>query len=285
MQISDLRLPPARALLAASWLAVLVGLVFAGPILWLTREWLDNPYYEHGLFVPLVSAVLVVLALPRLVRRVPVSVGWVGPALVVAGLALRVVGALAGSEFLAALALVLVLLGLAGWWLGPPGLRLLAFPIGYLLVAIPLPFMDDLGFYFQRLSTVATASLVALVGVPATYQGAEVSLPAASFIVGVQCSGLYSTVTLASLGLLFMRVLGLPSVGRNLLLLGAIVPVALTANVFRLGSLLCIAHWQDADAAMRYYHDLGGVVFWLLALGLLFAVGKALERPWSPVAS
>jgi len=273
-------------------LAGLLGLVFAGPIFWLVGEWRDNPYYEHGPLVPLVSVLLVTLALKRLPLSIAMGLpGWkgggacLGLGLLAGGLGLRVLAAAAGSELLGAVALVVVLLGLAGWWLGAAGLTSLAFPIGYLLLAVPLPFMDDLGFYFQRLSTAATATLVHLVGVPATYQGAEVSLPGSSFIVGVACSGLYSTVTLTALGALLPRVLDLRSWLTRMLLVSAIVPVALASNVFRLGSLLGIAYWQDADTAMRYYHDLGDVVFWLLALGVLMLIGRGLAWPQSRRAS
>ncbi len=267
---------PLVPLFATLWLAVLVGLVFLGPIVWLVREWQDNPYYEHGPFIPLVSLVLMVLALPQLLGSLGRS-SWLGPAFVVLGLALRLIGASAGSDFLSALALLLVLAGLAGWWLGRSGLRSVAFPLSYLLFAIPLPLMDDLGFYFQRLSTALTTVVVKLFGVPATYQGAEVSLPSASFVVGIQCSGLYSTVTLTALGLLFVRMLDLHSRRRKLLLLAAIPIITVASNVFRLSSLLGLAHWQSADVAMQYYHNLGDVVFWLLAMGLLFVVGKGLE--------
>jgi exosortase len=268
----------------AAWLAGLVGLVFAGPIGWLVKEWGDNPYYEHGPLVPLVSLALAGLVLRQLGLRSE-RASRVGVLLVVAGLGLRLVGAAVGSEFLGATALVLVLAGFAGWWLGARGLRSLAFPVGYMLLAIPLPLMDDLGFYFQRLSTAATTVLVKLAGIPATYQGAEISLPAASFIVGIQCSGLYSAVTLTALGLLFLRLLDLRSWPRRALMIAVIIPIAVASNIFRLGSLLAIAHWEGADAAMRYYHDLGGVVFWGLAMGLLFLMGKGLEWTQSRAAS
>lgn len=267
---------------AALWLAALVGLVFAAPLTWLVREWRDNPYYEHGPIVPLIALGLAGFSVPRLTHR-PRAGQSLGLALVVAGLGLRMVGAAAGSDLLGVAALVVVLAGFAAWWLGWAGLRALRFPIGYLLLAIPLPVMDDLGFYFQRLSTAATTLVVQRLGVPATYQGAEVSLPAASFFVGVQCSGLYSTVSLTVLGLLFLRMLDLPSWWRRALLVAAIPLVALTANVFRLSSLLAIAHWQSGEAAMAFYHNLGDVVFWLLAMGLFFAIGKGLE--WTPTGT
>jgi exosortase len=262
--------------LMAAWLAGLVGLVFAAPILWLVREWGDNPYYEHGPLVPLISLGLAGVALHQLGPRTG-RASRAGLAMLVVGLALRLVGAVVGSEFLGALALVLVLAGFGGWWLGRTGLRSLAFPVAYLLFAVPLPLIDDLGFYFQRLSTATTSALVKLGGIPASYQGAEISLPSASFIVGIQCSGLYSSVTLTALGLLFLRLLDLRSWRRRTLMVALIVPIALASNIVRLSWLLAIAHADGADVAMQSYHDLGGFVFWGLAMGLLFMTGKGLE--------
>ncbi|MCA1554965.1 MAG: exosortase/archaeosortase family protein [Chloroflexi bacterium] len=268
--------PSPVSTIAIVWLASLLVLIFAAPLAWLVREWQDNPYYEHGPLVPLISLVLVALAMPDLLKF-QTRGSWVGAALIMSALLLRVLGAVTGSEFVAALALPLVLMGLAAWWLGRAGLRAVGFPVTYLLLAIPLPFMDDLGFYFQRLSTALTTISVRLIGVPATYQGAEVSLPSASFIVGVQCSGLYSTMTLLALGLLFVRMLELRSWQRKTLLIAAIPIITVVSNVFRLSSLLWLAHERGADFAMTYYHNLGDVVFWLLAMLLLFLVGKGFE--------
>lgn len=275
--------------LAVLWIAAVTGAIFAGPIRWLIGEWSDNPYFQHGPLVPIVSFVLAAAAWPHL-RIAAAPTGRGGPALVIAGLLLRVLGAAGGSEFLGAVGLIPVLAGLVLWWLGPDGLRRLAFPIGYLFVALPLPFMDDIGFYFQRISTISTTVLVRLLGVPATYQGAEVSLPpanfgAASFFVGVQCSGLYSSMALVALGLIFLRLLDLNTWLPRIALIAAVFPIALLTNDIRLGTLLWIAYRYSSDVAMSYYHNLGGAFFWALALSLFFAVGKGLEWLRPRVAS
>ncbi len=265
-----------RVIIAALWLTLLLALIFWQPLTWLVREWGDNPYYEHGPFIPLISLILIALALPRLLASQS-KPNRIGVLLLVVGLVLRIGGAFITSEFISTLALVFVVLGLAGWWLGRAGMRAFAFPVAYLLFAIPMPFMDDMGFYFQRFSTALTTVAVRLVGVPATYQGAEVSLPSASFIVGVQCSGLYSTVTLTALGLLFVQLLDLRTWRRKLLLVAAIPLITVASNVFRLSSILGVAYWQNADVAISYWHNLAEGVFWLLAMVLLFALGKGLE--------
>ena len=194
-----------------------------------------------------------------------------------AGLALRAVAAFLGSDFLGSVAIVPTLFGAVGYLAGTRTARALTFPITFLLFAIPLPFMDDLGFYFQRLSSAGAAALLHVVGVPATYQGAELSLPNASFVVGTPCSGLYSTVALTGLGILYARMLGLPSRRQGAALVGLLVPLAIVTNVVRLGSLLSVAHLWGAEIAMAYYHNALDIVFWALAMALLLATGKGVR--------
>src|SRR5262249_35419994 len=172
-------------------------------------------YYEHGRLIPVAAAAVGLYAVSgarfrptgeTAGRWTRLSLGLLG-----IGIALRVVGAVGGSDFLGALGILPALAGVIGYVLGGSALRALAFPIAYLIFMVPMPFMDDLGFYFQRVSSAGAAFLMKGVGVPVTYQGAEVSLPDANFIVGIPCSGLYSLMTLTALGLLYARILELPS--------------------------------------------------------------------------
>jgi exosortase len=287
---------PADLLLLGS-LALLAATLFANPIRWLVVEWQQNDYYAHGPFVPVTCLVLGYLALakesggradvatPRDAgqpgSRLEAARGWAaGRAwllLAAAGLGLRAVAAALGSDFVAAVALVPTLLGAIGYLAGSGTARALVFPVGFLLFAIPLPFMDDLGFYFQRISSAGAAGLLHVVGVPATYQGAELSLPNASFVVGTPCSGLYSTVALTGLGILYARMLGLPSRLQGAALIGLLVPLAIATNVVRLGSLLSVAHLWGAEIAMAYYHNALDIVFWALAMALLLATGRGIQ--------
>jgi exosortase len=272
------RLPRPADLLLVTSLVLLGATLFAVPIRWLVVEWQQNDYYAHGPFVPLTCLVLGGLALGRGLPaddRGRAASGWL--LLTVGGLALRAVAAALGSDFLGATALVPTLLGAVGYLAGHGAARALTFPIGFLLFAVPLPFMDDLGFYFQRLSSAGAAGLLQVVGVPATYQGAELSLPNASFVVGTPCSGLYSTVALTGLGILYARMLGLPSRRQGLALIGLLVPLAIFTNVVRLGSLLSVAYVWGSEIAMAYYHNALDIVFWALAMALLLATGKGVQ--------
>jgi exosortase len=269
-------------LLLVGALALLAGALFATPVEWLIGEWQSNDYYLHGPMVPAASAMLGWLA--WMGRREGERRGgegrwsgalWLG--LVVLGIGLRLAGGALGSPFLGAVGFVPALLGAIGYLGGSPLGRLTAFPVLFLLFAIPLPVMDDLGFYFQRISSRGAATLLQVIGVPATYQGAELSLPGASFIVGTPCSGLYSTVALAGLGVLYARVLGLPSRLQVAALLALLAPLALATNVVRLGSLLSVAHVWGSEVAMAYYHNALDVVFWALALALLFGAGQGIR--------
>jgi exosortase/archaeosortase family protein len=52
------------------------------------------------------------------------------------------------------------------------------------------------------------------------------------------------------------------------------VPIALVANLFRVSSLLTIAHFFGAEVGMKYFHDYSSPVLFLLAFGLLILVSR-----------
>jgi len=261
-------------------LATAVGLLaalYAQPVYWLIREWRTNAYYEHGPLVPVAAAAVAVLALAGVRLRPDGERGWLPLGLLALGIGLRVLGAAGGSDFLGALGLLPALAGLLGYVLGGAALRAIAFPLAYLIFMVPMPFMDDLGFYFQRVSAWATGDILQRAGLPVEFWGAELSIPGQNFVVGIPCSGLYSIMTLTALGLLYAWLLRLPSRWRVAVLLIAIPLVATVSNVFRLSSILVIAFYYGTELAINYYHDFAGAIFWALSLALMFLIGRTLE--------
>jgi exosortase/archaeosortase family protein len=87
-------------------------------------------------------------------------------------------------------------------------------------------------------------------------------------VVGAECSGLRSIVTLMTLVAIVIFMLEGPWQSKVLLAMSAIV-IAAFGNVLRVASLLGVAHFWGADAAFTYYHDYSGIVFFLGALALL----------------
>ena len=252
-------------------IGILLLALFYPTLKWLLGEWLGNDYYSHGPLVPLISAFLAwrlwIKWLPEQRRIKPATIGLL---LFGAGLIVYLYALLQRAYFAASLAMIIIIAGLVWYLLGTAALRRFAFPIGFLLFMVPLPFVEPLSVPLAQFTGVISAAIVRLLGVPITVNGAQISLPNAELVVGAQCSGLRSIVTLMTLVALVIFLVEGAWWKKLLLALSSIVIAAL-GNVIRVASLLVVANIWGADAAFKYYHDYSGIVFFLSALALLLS--------------
>ncbi len=245
--------------------------------------WLSDSYYSHGFLVPLISLFLVWRLRMRLVslpsQPVPLAV-----LLLAACLALAAECIWRQAYFVACLAFVGCLGATALYLRGWAWARLLAFPFGYLLFMVPLPFVNDLAIELQVVASTLAAALAGIVGVPVQQQGAAVSIPGASFVVGLACSGLNSLIALLVLGALLAYLLHASSWAKLALLL-LVVPIAVLANEVRIASLLWVAQHFGNEAGIAYHDLAAGYLSWTLTLVLMALVCKLLRCQLTPAAS
>lgn len=263
-------------------IAVTIGVILAVVIAyrdvwpWLISEWQDNPYYSHGVLVPLLSLFLVWRARDAVAERQPNNWGYL---LIAAGVALLVVGLWFSAYWVAGFSLPVVIGGVVLTLLGPRVLRRWAFPLLFLFLMVPLPFDVWVAQWLETPTATASTTVVQAVGVPAQNKGSLIELPNAAFAVGGVCAGLRSSIALFTLAL-FVVMVGTPGGTRNKIgLLALVIPLALVANTVRISVLLLVAHAWGGDAAMNYYHDYSSYVFFALALGLLFLASGVLRCP------
>jgi len=261
-----------RSALAAALVAVLLLALSYATLRWLANEWLTNDYYSHGWLVLPVSAYLAWRQWPK-GETVPANLGLIPLG---AGLVAYLVALLSKAYFLAALALIVLLVGLVWFFMGTRALRRLAFPLGFLVFMVPLPFVERASLPLQLLTGTCSTAVARVVGVDATVKGAQVTLANVDLVVGAQCSGLRSIVALFTLVAILVYVLDGPWWGRLLLVVSA-VPVAILGNIVRVASLLWVADTYGAGAGMTYYHDYSGIVFFLFAFVLLILLSRALR--------
>ena len=255
--------------LAVALIGVLL-LALSYPVLrWLINQWLTNDYYSHGWLVLPVSAYLAWRRWPKGEWR-PANAGLV---VLGAGLVGYLVALINKAYFLAALALILLLIGLVWFFAGTRVLRRLAFPLGFLVFMVPLPFVERASLPLQLVTGICSTAVARVVGVDAVVKGAQITLPNVDLVVGAQCSGLRSIVALFTLVAILVYVLDGPWWGRLLLVLSAI-PVAILGNIVRVASLLWVADTWGAGAGMTYYHDYSGVVFFVFAFALLVLLSR-----------
>jgi exosortase len=259
----------------AAWLLVvgLTGVLFWPTLTWLVVSWLGNSYYSHGFLVPLIAGVLAwrrrdVLAVPQ-----PEDAGLT---LIAAGLVMHLVSLPWRLSVISALGLVILLAGLVWTFWGRVALRRLAFPLAFLTVAIPLPWIERFSPPLEALVARYATLCVRAVGVAATNVGSQVSLTGTTFVVGAPCSGLRSLVALVTLALLFGYVVRGPMWGRALLVTAAF-PAAILANLVRVTSLFWVADVFGAEAGLGYYHTLSSPVLFVVAFGLLIGLSWGLR--------
>jgi len=258
-----------RKIASTGLIGILLLVLFYPTLKWLLGEWLGNDYYSHGPLVPLISAFLawrLWVRWPPEQRQIkPAAIGLLPIGI---GLAAYLYALFQRAYFVASLAMIVIIAGLVWYLLGTAALRRFAFPIGFLLFMVPLPFVEPLSVPLAQLTGAVSAAIVRLFGVPIAVNGARITLPHAALVVGAQCSGLRSIVTLLTLVALVIFLVEGVWWKKLLLALSSIV-IAGFGNVMRVASLLIVANVWGTDAAFKYYHDYSGLVFFLSALALL----------------
>lgn len=258
--------------LAALAMGVLLLLAFWPTFHWLWWSWRTNEYYSHGPLIPLVAGYLAWRRRPQENQSSPSNWGLLGLG---GGLAGYLAATVLRAPFLSALAFVVVLGGLVWFLLGEEVLRRWLFSLAYLILAVPLPFVDAFATYLQGLTAQAATASVRLLGVSAISEGGRITMTSCSLVVGAPCSGMRSLVALLALAAVLAYLLRGPWPRRGVLL-GMSIPLAVAANMLRVLSLLLVADRWGEDIALRYWHTLSGSVFFIAALGLLIVASWVL---------
>ena len=181
--------------------------------------------------------------------------------------------------------LTVLSLGLAAWCGGVPWVRHFAFPVGFLLLAVPWPsgLEQDIVQGLMRGVAAVAAEVMNVMAIPAEAQGNLIQVRGQLVGVDEACSGIRSLQTMLMGGCLLGELSRL-SVPRRLALLGGGLLVAMVANVFRSSLLVWLAA-QHGVAALEKYHDLAGISVLLIVFGGLLWINARLARGQRPAAA
>lgn len=232
-----------------------------------------NGYYDHLAFVPVVSAWLAA----RSGCRAGDPTRW-GMLPLAAGLWINACGRVEGVLFPQVLGLIGGVLGLALLTVGWRGAWDLRFPLGFLVLALPLPraFVDATTGGLKQVVTLVAVESMGLVGVPAVAQGTRILLESGAVEVDDACSGLKGLLAFVALGALLAR--ERPGFGSAVVLCAASVPVAFLANLVRVLALTGLATSLPGSRG-GVGHALIGLLAYALGLGLLLLVAELLPDP------
>ena len=167
--------------------------------------------------------------------------------------------------------LIPVLFGLTGLLYGGRAVKALTFPILYLLFLVPPPMgiLDSITLPMRYMISVLTEIILKFFHYPISREGLLLSIGGHQLYMGEPCSGFRSLVTMLALGLLYVYLIK-SSMGKKLILVAAIIPLALLGNLIRVITLCLVTFYFGAAVAQGFFHYFSGaVIFVIMLLGLL----------------
>lgn len=275
------RLPGLKAAMPEWWPILLGMLAMYVPTfhdllngLWTTEE------QAHGPIILILASWLIYRQWPRMMEKSegqPSSVaGWVVFAI---ALMLYIVGRsqeimlFEMSSFIFMLAAILLIKR------GGKALKVMWFPLFFLLFMIPLPgtVVSMLTMPMKMAVSYVTENILYWAGYPIARNGVILQIGQYQLLVADACAGLQTLLTLESLGLFYLNVVHHTSIFRNVALAILIVPISFIANVIRVITLTLVTYYFGDEAGQGFMHGFAGMVLFLSALILIIGADNLLK--------
>jgi exosortase len=258
-------------------LAVFTATLYLPVFIPLVRQWLSDPNYRHGIIIPLISGYVLWTRRKELADISGGGGATFGYLLVALAAGLLVVGTAASEFFTVRFSLPLILIGYALILKGNGFVKKALFPLLFLFMMIPLPYIIyyKISFPMQIMSAKLSAAALDLFHIPVIRMGNILILPNYELEVVAACSGLRSLMTMFTLALVFAAFSGLGRV-RSVILVACAVPAAIFANTLRLVVTAVGAYSVSPAFAEGTLHQIAGLIVFfagflllVLCLGLL----------------
>jgi exosortase len=277
-----------RATARNAWFVGLVAataVAFAAPLTMLGQLTLQQEHYSHIVLIPAISIFLLLRGRRRIFAQVETR--WrEGAGVLVGGLLFGLVASRSSAltsenDRLSAtiLALVASWLGLFILCYGLRAFRSASFPLLFLLLMVPIPdaLLDRVIVWLQTWSAEISHVGFTLLGVPVFREGLVFSLPGLSIEVARECSGIRSSLALLITSLLAGQ-LFLRSAWTKVVVFLVAVPLLVVKNGIRIVTLSLLTLHVDPDFLAGDLHRQGGIVFFLITLGILAPVIWLLDK-------
>ena len=209
---------------------------------------------------------------------------YAGYLLLSAGLLVYALGRAGGIDlFLSGSQLVIaigVIFSLFGW----AGVRRFWFPflmMGYLIIW-PGWALETATAPLKRFVSLVVSDGLFMFGLPVANSGAVISAGSYELLVADACAGLNSLIALTAVGAVYLYMVKRRSVKTNMAVILALAPLAILANIIRVGALVLITYFLGYDAGQSFLHEAAGLVMFAAALLGVFVVDAIAARIWEP---
>lgn len=280
---------PLRKVISTWWpptaLGVAVSLLYLPIVLRLARQVYGDANYSHALLVPFFCAFLVWRRRHdwKIAEKKPSNAGLI---LVIAAIALLYLASIGAELFISRASLVILLAGITLFVWGRASVRVVLFPLMFLLFAFPLPAIlyNKLVLPLQLLSSrLAAAALEHITIVPVLREGNVLILPHCTLEVVEACSGIRSLLALVALAVGYSYLNERSKVVRGVLV-GTMVPIAVIGNGVRVVCVALLANYLGAQTVESFLHPFSGVVIFLVSASMLLALHFSMSAVRDKVA-
>jgi exosortase A len=263
--------PAARAalLLVAVCLLVPFGL-YLGTVKSIVAIWNSSETFAHGYAILPISLWLAWRRREEFARH-PVSPWWPALAPLALAGAAWLLATTADVQVLRQYAFVAMVLLTALALLGPRLARAMAFPLLFLLFAVP--FGEIFVAPLINFTADFTVAAVRAVGIPVLRNGARFELPSGTWSVVEACSGVRYLISSVTLGCLY-ACLTYRGTWRRLAFIGLSVVVPVVANGLRAFMIVMIGHLSGMKLATGVDHLIYGWLFFGLVMFIMFWIGS-----------
>ena len=242
----------------------------------LVYDWINDGNYSHGFLIVPVAAYLVWERRKKLTATA-IQPSIVGLVLLLGSLATLTAGILGAELFLSRVSMIGVIGGVVLFTTGWRYLRVLMFPLAFLLLMIPIPaiIFNEIAFPLQLLASRCAEWTLSTAHIPVLREGNIIVLANTTLEVAEACSGIRSLISLVTLAIIYGYFTDDRIWARVVLTLSAI-PVAVAANAARVAGTGVAAHYYGPEAAEGFFHTFSGWMLFVVAFVMLFAIQKLL---------
>lgn len=245
-------------------------------LLKLAIDWKNDENYSHGPLLLLFSLYLIWSKREEL-SKTPLKTSPIGIIFVCIGLALLILGWIAGELFTQRVSFLIVLYGSLIFVFGWPIARKLAFPVWILILSIPIPYViyNSLTFPLKLFATKMATYLLQLVGISVYRDGNIIVLPNTVLQVVDACSGIRSLISLLAIcSILAYFVSGF---FRKAIIILSAIPIAISVNILRIFITGILSYKVGKSAAEGFFHTFSGLLVFGISLVLIFLVHKLVK--------
>ncbi|MCK4537991.1 MAG: exosortase/archaeosortase family protein [Candidatus Krumholzibacteria bacterium] len=257
---------------------ILAIIIYLPVIRGLAGQWMADPNYRHGLLIPLISGLIVWRERGSLSGPHENIGNLYGLILIFIAAGLLITGTAAAELFTARVSLPLMMFGIILYLGGRRFAGKIAFPVLFLLMMVPLPYIIyfKMTFPMQILSARLSSAILRAIGVSVIRKGNILMLPGYTLEVVAACSGLRSLMTMITLSMVFAYFSSLGKT-KKIILVACSVPVAIAANMIRLVVTALGAYTVGAGFADGPLHEISGLIVFLAGMLLLMLCAGVLK--------